>query len=219
MTYSQNMYLFGKQNRTSTMSKQRQTISMIMSFFSKYNAIVGKPIFSITTNGLIVQILYYNKTDIVDNPSIAALGNALTGYWGCSVELRLIRLNHAVLDSSIFAQYLSMNSKTYSFNRLFDLLKASLPVVVAKDSVGVSPHGTEMNLSQNENHLSYITGVKVALSGRLTTQRSIPRQTTSANRLGLAAKGNFKNNDYNSFTSKNKLGAFTMKVWTSQQVW
>jgi len=50
------------------------------------------------------------------------------------------------------------------------------------------------------------------LSGRLTTQRSSPRQTVQAGRLGSSAKGTYSTVDYSQHTAKNKLGAFTMKV-------
>jgi ribosomal protein S3 len=116
------------------------------------------------------------------------------------VELRLIRLNHSALDSSIFAQYLTANGGKYSFNRILDMLKGRLPTVVSEGSV------TDTSVA------SHITGVKIQLSGRLTTQRSSPRQTVQAGRLGSSAKGPYGLVDYSQHTSKNKLGAFTMKV-------
>ncbi len=126
------------------------------------------------------------------------------------MELRLIRLNHAVLDSTIFAQYLSMNSNKYSFNRLFDMLKASVPTIVSD-----SPISPEISIETEMKEIdlaSHITGIKMKLSGRLTTQHSGPRQTTHANRLGSSAKGQHGTIDFSQYTSKNKLGAFTIKV-------
>lgn len=205
-------YLFGKLNQMNTMSIQRQANFMIKSFFTKYNAIIGKSLFTVKTNKVIVQVFYYVVKDTINNTNINTLGNALTRCWDRPVELRLIRLNHAVLDSNIFAQYLSTNSNKYSFSRLFDMLKASLPITVAEESVLFTP-----TTDKTWNLASHITGIKIKLSGRLTTQRSIPRQTTNGNRLGSSAKGSYGIMDFNQFTSKNKLGAFTMKVWISQQ--
>lgn len=213
-------YMFDKSNRTNIMSMQRQAISIIQSFFaalasSKLGlkstntgspALVGKPVFTVNADKVIVQLFYYAPTDTINNQSIATLGDALTRSWGRTVELRLIRLNHSALDSSIFAQYLTANAGKYSFNRILDMLKASLPTVVSEGSVDDSVTPT-----------SHITGVKVKLSGRLTTQRSGPRQTVQAGRLGSSAKGQFGTVDYSQHTAKNKLGAFTMKVWISQQ--
>jgi ribosomal protein S3 len=201
--------MFNKTNRTNIMSMQRQALSIIKSFFAKYQSLVGKPVFSVNPDKVVVQLFYYAPTEILSNASIAALGDALTRCWGRTVELRLVRINHSALDSSIFAQYLTANGGKYSFNRILDMLKSSLPTVVSEGSVdedGVSATPT-----------SHITGVKIKLSGRLTTQRSGPRQTVQAGRIGSSAKGQFGTVDYSKHTAKNKLGAFTMKVWISQQ--
>lgn len=76
------------------------------------------------------------------------------------------------------------------------MLKGSLPTVQSEGSMGES----------------HITGIKIKLSGRLTTQRASPRQTVQAGRLGSSAKGAYSTLDYGQHTAKNKLGAFTMKV-------
>jgi ribosomal protein S3 len=200
-------YFFDKANRTHTMSLQRQAISIINAFFAKDKSLVGKPVFSLTPDKVVVQLFYYASGNTLSNASIATLGNALTRCWGRTVELRLVRINHSALDSSIFAQYLTDNTNKYSFNRILDLLKDSIPTVVSDGSVSDTTTAP----------LSHITGVKVKLSGRLTTQRSGPRQTVQAGRVGTSAKGSYGTVDYSQHTAKNKLGAFTMKVWISQQ--
>lgn len=195
-------YLFNKANRVNTMSMQRQAISIIQSFFAKYQSLVGKPVFTVNSDKVIVQVFYYAPTETISNASIALLGDALTRCWGRTVELRLIRLNHSALDSSIFAQYLTANGGKYSFNTIYDLLKGSLPTVVSEGSVDAS----------SVLPASHITGVKMKLSGRLATERSAPRKTVQASRLGSAAKGPYGTVDFSQHTAKNKLGAFTMKV-------
>ena len=90
------------------------------------------------------------------------------------------------------------------------MLKGSLPTVVSEGSL-------DENSDNPSDAQAHITGVKIKLSGRLTTQRSGPRQTVQAGRLGSSAKGQFGTVDYSKHTAKNKLGAFTMKVWISQQ--
>lgn len=201
-------YLFNKINQTMIMSMQRQAISILKSYFSKYNALISKPTFTLKSNKVIVQVFYYTSTATINDVSINGLGNALTRCWGRPVELRLIHLNHPVLDSSILAQYLCVNSHKYSFIRLFDMLKANLPTVIAEGSVD----------DNSVNSTSHITGIKIKLSGRLTTQRAGPRQTVKANRLGSSAKGNYGNVNFCQHTSKNKLGTFTIKVWVDQQI-
>lgn len=198
-------YLFDKGNRMNAMSMQRQAISIIQSFFAKYSTLVGKPVFTLSPDKVIVQLFYYAPNDAVTNASMAALGNALTRCFGRIVEIRLIRLNHSALDSSIFAQYLTANGGKYAFNRILDMLKGNLPTVVSEGSVDKSSKSSLLPTS-------HITGIKVKLSGRLTTQRSSPRQTVQAGRLGSSAKGSYGTVDYSQHTAKNKLGSFTMKV-------
>ena len=114
----------------------------------------------------------------------------------------MVRINHSALDSSILAQYLTANGDKYSFNRILDMLKGSSPTVVSEGSIDDS----------SVTPVSHITGAKVKLSGRLTTQRSAPRQTVQAGRIGSSAKGRYGTVDYSQHTAKNKLGAYTMKV-------
>jgi len=79
------------------------------------------------------------------------------------------------------------------------MIKGSLPTVVSEGSL-------------DSAGLSHITGMKMKLSGRLTTQRSSPRQTVLNGRIGSSAKGIYHAIDYNQCSSKNKLGALTIKV-------
>jgi hypothetical protein len=60
------------------MSIQRQATSILNSFFYKYNAIISKPIFTVKSDKIIVQIFYYTSIDTIDNVGINGLGNALT---------------------------------------------------------------------------------------------------------------------------------------------
>lgn len=98
-----------------------------------------------------------------------------------------------------------MNASKYSFNRIFDMLKNSI-------STSHVPVSSEPGDNNALNPISHITGIKIKLSGRLTTQRSGPRQTVQAGRIGSSAKGIYSTTDYSQCTSKNKLGAFTIKV-------
>jgi ribosomal protein S3 len=200
-------FFFNKSNRTNVKSIQNKTVLIIKSFFAKYKALVGKPVFTLNADKVIIHIFYYAPTEIISNDNIVNLGDVLTRSWDRTVELRLIRLNHSALDSSILAQYLTSNGGKYSFNTIFDMLKDSLPTIVSEGSVD----------SNSILPVSHITGVKLKLSGRLVTERSIPRKTTQASRHGSSAKGLYGLVDYSQHTAKNKLGAFTIKVWIGQQ--
>ena len=57
--------------------------------------------------------------------------------------------------------------------------------------------------------------MKIRVSGRLLTQRSVPRQTVQTAQIG-SFSGQDNVIDFGSYTTKNKKGAFTVKVWISQ---
>lgn len=98
------------------------------------------------------------------------------------------------------------------------MLKGSIPTVVSEGSIddtSVASLAFPFFFIKDKNEpegVSHVTGVKVKLSGRLTTQRAAPRQTVQAGRIGSSAKGQYSTVDYSQHTAKNKLGAFTMKV-------
>nr|YP_007475443.1 ribosomal protein S3 [Microbotryum cf. violaceum BFL-2013]AGE14657.1 ribosomal protein S3 [Microbotryum cf. violaceum BFL-2013] len=231
-------YMFGKSNRRNLTSIQRQALSIIQSFFyssvlpqvqnnvsafpfsyswaNKENGgvLLGKPLFTVTADKVTIQLFYCGASDnSIGAKKLSSLGSALTRCWSAwfpegkgTVELQVIKINYSVLDSSIFSQYLTHNASKYSFNRILDMLKNSLPTVSSDGS-----------LDSTLNPTSHITGIKVKLSGRLVTQASGPRQTVQAGRIGSSSRGLYSAIDYSQHTNKNKLGAFTMKVWISQQ--
>lgn len=60
-----------------------------------------------------------------------------------------------------------------------------------------------------------LTGIKVRLGGRLRTERVVPRKTMQIGSIGSFARGFVDNIESANFTSKNKNGAFNVKVWLS----
>jgi len=65
--------------------------------------------------------------------------------------------------------------------------------------------------ADKESLPSLLTGVELELAGRLTTQRSIPRKTVDNTHTGSFSVPS-SSLDFSQYASKNKLGAFTMKV-------
>ena len=63
-----------------------------------------------------------------------------------------------------------------------------------------------------------LTGLKVRISGRLITQRIIPKRTVQQKEIGNFKRTNNSIVDYSMFTSKNKRGAYTIKVWTTSNI-
>lgn len=171
--------------------------------------LIGAPKFIITTNKLIVQVPYYSGSVLQDQETEMNALMSVLMTTPCivknktlqkPVELRFIRLQYPYLDSLILSQYLALNAGKYNFLRMKKRLF---------QKVGTG------NIDGLDNHLpSLSTGVKVELSGRLTTQRSIPRKTVTN-----AHKGSFtvsKKLDaslsLSQYTAKNKFGSYTLKV-------
>lgn len=212
-----NSYQFAKANAASLLKTERYATAVVTACLAAHEGLLlGKPVFAVQQQKVTVHIFYYWPGQALQHATIAALGAALTrcfavscqtpnGVWhekSKSVELRLVQLNHMVLDSSILAQCLALHGNKLSFNRLADLLKSLL-----------APAFNEpMPASGLALPASNLTGLQIKVSGRLTTQRHGPRQTVSLAHMGSAAKSSIGMTDYSQFTAKNKLGAFTVKV-------
>lgn len=145
-------------------------------------------------------------------------------------ELRFVKLRYPYLDSSILAQYLAINTSKYNFTKLQKYVFKNLPALKdnsrpfqnsivsgeTKTSQGV-PFSEILNVDGNNDILfspPLITGIKIELSGRLTTQRSVPRKTVSNCYTGSFTVNESLNRSlaFSQYTSKNKLGAYTIKV-------
>ena len=162
---------------------------------------------------VVVNIPYYaspNGTPIV---KLTALGAAISKWLGketgnkqsLKVEVRLLGLRYPYLDRSILAQYVAINGGKYNFTRMHKLIFNKLSTV-KKNSVLPS-----------DALSGHITGLKLELAGRLTTQRSIPRKTVSNKHTGsfYVNKNRGSSVDFSQYASKNKIGAYTIKVWLS----
>lgn len=184
--------------------------------------ILGKPNFKLFINKLVIRIPYFMNPNsmlvlplVLKENQIKSLGTALQTYLShyfamnnaaekaqvLNIELRFIRLQYPYLDSYILSQYIAINAGKYNFNRMQKILFRGI-TDTREIQPGVLPR--------------VITGVKLELAGRLTTQRSIPRKTISNAHTGSfsLSKSQKLNPSLNmsQYTSKNKLGTFTMKV-------
>lgn len=172
---------------------------MIKGFFAGKDVLIGSPKFIITTNKIIVQIPYYSRTVALmrGETNVNALMSLLKSTK--HIELRFIRLQYPFLESSILSQYLALNASKYNFLRMKKIL--------FQKSLG----GTD---TAHTYLPSLSTGVKMELSGRLTTQRSIPRKTvTNAHKGSFTVSNKLDASlNLNQYTSKNKFGTYTMKV-------
>jgi len=193
----------------SILNATRTTSKLISHFFSPINALAGKPVFTVTANSVIIHVFYYipqaGKT--INNNTVNNLGEVLSKLFGRAVELRLVKLHYPYLNSYILAQYIACNAENYKLVKIVARLFSYVAPV--KDTLS-----TEALASALPSH---IVGLKVRVSGRLVTERSRPRQTVQTAQLGSFSKRNLSLVDTACFTSSNKKGAFTVKVWISQR--
>lgn len=194
----------------SMLNATRSAIKLIAHFFSPINALASKPVFTVTSNSVIVHVFYYIpvKGQTLNNNTVNNLGETLSTIFGRPVELRLVKLHYPYLNSYILAQYIALNTQEYTLVQIVRRIFGSMsPVKGTSDILG----------ALSSDMPSHIVGIKVRVSGRLVTERSRPRQTVQTAQIGSFAKGNLSLVDSASFTSKNKKGAFTVKVWISQR--
>jgi len=196
----------------------RVATQVIEHFFSPIRALASKPTFTMTSSDssssgsnfvgqdgkVIVNVFYYisNKEQALSDSTVNNLGQVLSKLFKRPVELRLVRLHYPYLNSYILAQYIAINSNRYNFTRIQRAIFNALRAVKASslhDSAG-----------SDQVLPSYITGMKIRVSGRLLTQRSVPRQTVQTAQIG-SFSGQDNVIDFGSYTTKNKKGAFTVK--------
>lgn len=187
----------------------RSAIKLIAHFFSPINALAGKPVFTVTADSVIVHVFYYipDTSKALNNNTVNNLGQTLSSLFRRPVELRLVKLHYPYLNSYILAQYIALNTLDYTLVQIARRIFGSIAPVKNTQSVNVLASDLP----------SHIVGIKVRVSGRLMTERSRPRQTVQTAQIGSFAKGNLSLVDSASFTTKNKKGAFTVKVWISQR--
>ena len=198
--------------------------TLVTSFFSHYNVLVGKVQIKYTSQKMLLLIPHYiaKGTDILlTEDKVNALSSFLAKNFDSiksesskTLEVRLIRLQYPYLDSVILAQYIALNAGKYNFDRMQKNLLNKVPLLKSSDNT------SNTEVKSNSESIAVIAGIKLELAGRLTTQKSIPRKTVENSSTGtFTVSDNTKSNmDIGQYASKNKLGAFTLKVWVSSTI-
>lgn len=187
----------------------RAGTSLIAHFFAPINALASKPVFTMNAENVVIHVFYYIPVanQVLNNNTINNLGEQLSSLFGRPVELRLVKQHSPYLNSYILAQFIASNTQNYTLVQIVRRIFSTVAPV--KDTQ--SPEALASALP------SHIVGIKVRVSGRLMTERSRPRQSVQTMQIGTFSKGNLSLVDAGSFSTKNKKGAFTVKVWISQR--
>lgn len=181
-------------------------------------------------------------------PNFKTIGHMLNQIFNKPVELELIPLRYPYHDSTILAQVIALNSKKYNFNRMMQKLfqkatiitqtysscgqaeslnsmpasLASLPALCSQSEEGKSD-ASAASAAKLVSPISQLTGIKVTIAGRLITQRIVPKSTVKTAYKGqlssaLGGKMSHKFIDSATYTSKNKIGAYTVRVQLGHKV-
>jgi len=174
-----------------------------MIFDNKIKILISKPTFKYITNKVEIHLFFYKgisnkfidtiKFNIFWEKSIIFLSSILSELFCKEVSLIITEIHYPYLNSTIFAKYLAHNSSTNTF-------------VHFQDAILTYPS----KYSPPKSLLSHISGIKIELSGRLATQRVIPRVTKKSSLYGSFTNASYI--DYSKYTTKNFMGTFTIKV-------
>lgn len=134
----------------------------------------------------------------------------LSKLFGKNVKLQLVRLYNPFKDSQILAQLIGLNGKDYKFYKIEDMLfsRAVINKKLNRNS----------NLIEFTQMATILNGIKIRLAGRLITQNIVPKNTVTFVERGGFAKGHNNLSDCSTFTAKNKLGTYSVRVWLSHKV-
>ena len=182
-------------------NKSYVTNKLIIDIMTPINALASKPLITEKHDKILIYVFYYapRKARLNIN-SINILGNVLETVFNKKVELRLVKHKYPYLNSYILAQYIAIRVRHNKFTKVSNRVLSSVaPVknIIIKDNLYIPVS---------------IIGLSIKVSGRLLTERSRPRETVQTNSGGSFSKHNIHKLDYALYTSKNKKGAYTIKV-------
>lgn len=236
----QNNQNFSKNNDYSNQQLMKVANHLIKTFFDNNypNVLISNPVFDNGINKNTIHLFYYgvntvtNNTNnkdksksnnpIINTEDILPLSDALALLFEKEINIKLTRVHYPYMNSMILAQYLLKNASTNTFLHFSES-------ILTYPSLSPDTYG---NINDENSFIlpSYITGIRLELSGRLMTEQQIPRVTKKSSRISnpnvnsgsslndAGVSSESMNNvlvDYAKFTSKNELGSFTLKVWIS----
>lgn len=234
-------YLHRNPNIRITAQTINSVNKVLTAFFKKFYILISKPSYTIQANTVKITIFYYkprpvkrskrktpvrvrywnkffqnlkslvNKTDNLllnskSLPRLTFLAILLSKMLQRNVQLELVRLKYVYHDSNILAQFLGLNSHKSTYGQFKSILRRK---------VTIQDTNKEIKNTSIWTPITYLTGFKIKISGRLNRQRVVPKKTVKSTYKG-AISANINNVvDHSTFTGKNKKGAYSIRVWTS----
>ena len=148
------------------------------------------------------------------------LGYMLAQLFNREVELELVPLQYPYLDSNILAQLIARNSNKYNFNKMLSLLFKKAYIMTNKTQISnlfLEENSSSELETSSLKPVTQLTGIRIKFAGRLASQKIVPKTTVkSAYKGNLSGKNNIV--DTATFTSKNKIGAYTVTVTLGHKI-
>ena len=152
----------------------------------------------------------------------------LSKLYGKSVELRPVRIHYPYLNSYILAQYVAFNIKSGNLNNISrNLFKKAKLIKSNRISKQLNLRSNNINntpllwknfikYSSEILNPQYLTGIKLQISGRLSSRKSASRTRVVRKSIGTLRLSSCDSNiDASQFHFKTKNGAATVKIWLS----
>lgn len=171
-------------------NSHKEISRMIESYFRE-DIFLSNPLFQERSDKLTISLFYYTVKPNFSQSSMEILSKQITQIANKEVNIVMTRIHYPYMNSSILAKYLAHNSSANTF-------------VHFRNAILKYPRFAGSDLP------SHICGIRIQLSGRLATERVIPRVTKNANVFGSLSNADYV--DYAHHTQKNYLGTFTIKV-------
>lgn len=206
------------------------------SMFTNAKILISNPTYDIGTNQVDITLFYYYqdepeienfvKSHYLREEHVEMLSKQLSLVFNKHINLNLIRVYYPFMNSQILAQYLCGKTDKNKFSQLCDAL-------VAKTSLNIALFGKSGSDKEKFILPSYIDSIRLELSGRLASERVVPRLTKQSYRMDSPntnsgiylqqanlSSDTIKNKvvDYGKYTSKNHMGSYTLKVWITSVV-
>jgi len=153
-----------------------------LEIFGNSKILISNPVFHHSTNEVQITLFYYYNDEnpqvqdfvqhhYLKESKLLEVSKSLSSIlFKKKVNLNLIRLRYPYMNSRILAQYLCGKTDKNKFSQLCDAL-------VSKSSVKVGLFGTVGEEGEKYILPSYIDSIRLELSGRIGSERVVPRMT------------------------------------------
>ena len=220
LAQSQHIYYFFKKSN----SKFIKNISSILEYsFLKMYSLISKPVYYITPDNLDINLFFFrlkNKKNKKNKKNLSSFLNLysqnleilsanLSNFISKNVNFELNRIRKLNLDSTILAHFIA---------RYCDFKKIKFSKI-AKRVLRLSKIKNSKNYySYNGIIPSFLTGIKIKLGGRLSTQKISARQTVKITQRGSLTRRNTDLVSKSRITGINKKGTFCVTVTIGQKI-